>query len=113
MNITCLFWVACPCNNDLDVFDRSPLVANFLQGPRSDVNFIVNGTIYECFYLVVHVIYPKWSIFAQMIHEPQREKSQHFAKCQKNAWKDVKCCLGFSKSNFKLLQILVDNGIKK
>jgi hypothetical protein len=72
------------CNNDLNVLDQSPLVANFLQDPRIDITFIVNGTIHQCFYLLINGIYLRWSIFVQVIHEPQGEKWQHFAKCQES-----------------------------
>ncbi len=46
VNMACLFWLL-GCNTDLNVFDQYPLVANFLWGPRNDVNFIMNGMTYE------------------------------------------------------------------
>jgi hypothetical protein len=44
------------CNNDLNVLDQSPLVVDFLQDPRIDIIFIVNGTIRQRFYLLVNGI---------------------------------------------------------
>jgi hypothetical protein len=39
-------------NNDINVLDRSPLVANLLGGEGSDMTFEVNGHVYKGYYLL-------------------------------------------------------------
>ncbi len=61
-------------NNDINVLDRSPLVANLLQGLVVDMEFIVNGKTYPNYYRLVNGNYPQWRMLVQTIHEPQGEK---------------------------------------
>jgi hypothetical protein len=67
-------------NNDINVLDRSPLVANLLGGEGSDMSFEVNGHVYSRYYLLADGIYPQWSCFLQPIHQPQGEKKEHYTK---------------------------------
>ena len=55
-------------NNDINVLDRSSLIANFLEGHGQDISFEVNGHRYPQNYLLEGGIYPKWTIFVQIIH---------------------------------------------
>jgi hypothetical protein len=57
-------------NNNVNVLDRSPLVANLLGGEGSDLSFEVNGHRYNRYYLLTNGIYPQWSCFLQPIHAP-------------------------------------------
>ncbi len=50
-------------NNDINVLDRSLLIANFLEGHGQDMSFEVNGHRYPHYYLLADGIYPKWTIF--------------------------------------------------
>jgi hypothetical protein len=52
-------------NNDINVLDRSPLIANFSEGHGQDMSFEVNGHMYPHYYLLADGIYPKWTIFVQ------------------------------------------------
>lgn len=45
-------------NNDLNVLDRSPLVANLFRGEASCFSFHVNGKTYPRYYLLADGIYP-------------------------------------------------------
>jgi hypothetical protein len=56
--------------NDINVLDRSPLVANLLGGDGSGMTFEVNGHVYNRYYLLTDGIYPQWSCFVQPIHQP-------------------------------------------
>ena len=76
-------------NNDINVLDRSPLVANLLRGHGQDMSFEVNDRRYPHYYLLAYGLYPKWTIFPQTIHDPQGEKRQYYAKMQEVARKDV------------------------
>jgi hypothetical protein len=69
-------------NNDMNVLDRSPLVANLLTGDGRAMTFEVNGHVYNRYYLLTDGIYPQWSCFLQPIHERQGEKKEHFTKMQ-------------------------------
>ena len=57
-------------NNDINVLDHSPLVANILRGESHDMTFQVNGHTYPQFYLLTDGIYPPWSCFVHPIHIP-------------------------------------------
>ena len=46
-------------NNDINVLDRSPLVANFLKAHGQDTSFEVNGHRYPHYYLLADEIFPK------------------------------------------------------
>jgi hypothetical protein len=91
-------------NNDLNVLDRSPLVANLLYGHGNDLTFSVNGHDYRRFYLLADGIYPPWSIFFQPIHEPQGEKKEYYSKLQAIARKDVEQAFGVLQARFDIVK---------
>ena len=57
-------------NNDINVLDRSPLMANFLKDDGQDMTFEVSGHRYPQNYMLKDGIYPKWTTFVQTIHYP-------------------------------------------
>jgi hypothetical protein len=67
------FWLP-NSNNDINVLDQSPLVANLFQGLVVDMEFIVNGKTHPNYYGLVNGNYLRSKIFVQTIHEPQGEK---------------------------------------
>ena len=68
--MACIFW-SCRSNNDLNVFDCSPLIGNLISGRGVDVLFKVDETIYSCYHMLLNGIYPNWSCLVQTIHHPQ------------------------------------------
>ncbi len=58
------------------------------------MSFEVNGHRYPHYYLLADGIYSKWTIFVQIIHDPQGEKRQYYAKMKETARKDVERCFG-------------------
>jgi hypothetical protein len=50
-------------NNNINVMDRSPLIANLLKGEGHNMSFSVNGHVYPRYYLLTDGIYPQWSCF--------------------------------------------------
>lgn len=51
-----------------------PWLLIFLQGPRNNITFVVNGMVYQQLYVPIDgIYYPRKSIFVQMIHESQGE----------------------------------------
>ncbi len=57
-------------NNDINVLDQSPMVANMLNGACSVLRFEMSDNVYFQYYLLVDVIYFLSSCFVQTIHEP-------------------------------------------
>jgi hypothetical protein len=91
-------------NNDINVLDRSPLISNFLRGEGSDMQFIVNGNVYNRYYLLADGIYPQWSCFVQPISAPQGEKREHFTKVQSALRKDVERAFGVLQARWEIVR---------
>jgi hypothetical protein len=91
-------------NNDINVLDQSPLVANLLGGDGSGMTFELNGHIYDCYYLLTDGIYPHWNCFVQPIHQPQGEKKEHFTKMQAAARKDVERAFGVLQARWEIVK---------
>jgi hypothetical protein len=91
-------------NDDLNVFNRSPLIYNMITSEASDFTFEVNGKEYNRYYLLADGIYPQWSCFVQSIHEPGDEKRKHFAKRQEACRKDVERCFGVLQARFSIIR---------
>jgi hypothetical protein len=91
-------------NNDLNVLNRFPLVDNLLTSEVRDRQFEVNGCVYDCYYLLMDGIYPKWSIFVQSIHLALDEKRAYFSSRQEAVWKDVERCFGVLQSRFAIVR---------
>jgi hypothetical protein len=91
-------------NNDINVLDRSPLIANLLKGEGHDMSFQVNDHVYPRYYLLTYGIYPQWSCFLQPIHEAQGEKLQHYTKVQEGARKDVERAFGVLQARWKIVK---------
>jgi hypothetical protein len=91
-------------NNDINVLDRSPLVANLFGGEGSDMTFQVNGHVYSRYYLLTDGIYPQWSCFLQPIHEPQGEKKEHYTKMQSAPRKDVEPAFGVLQARWEIVK---------
>jgi hypothetical protein len=93
-------------NNDLNILDKSWLVANLLSIANNEFKFRVNGVEYPHYYLMVDNVYSRWNIFVTTIHEPQWKKKCHFAKQQKTYTKvlnDVLECYNLIGKSFKIL----------
>ena len=62
-------------NNDINVFDRSPLMNMFVsEDSVFRRSYTVNGTIYPLMYLLTDGIYPELSIFVKPISELDTNK---------------------------------------
>jgi len=75
-----------------------------LRGESMGLNFSMNGFVYFRYYLLANGIYPRWSCFVQMIHEPQNEKRSHFAMMQERACKDVERAFGVLQLGFAIIR---------
>jgi hypothetical protein len=81
-------------NNDVNVVHRSPFVAKLLRGEKSD--FMVNGTFYQCYYLLVDGIYPV-GVLCKPCMNPKTRCNNILPKCKKEHEKMLKGNLVFSK----------------
>jgi hypothetical protein len=75
-----------------------------LRGESASLKISMNGSMYPRYYLLVDGIYPRWSCFMQMIHEPQDEKRSRFAMMQEATCKDVERAFGVLQSRFAIIQ---------
>ncbi|CAM6091188.1 unnamed protein product [Calypogeia fissa] len=91
-------------NNDLNVLDRSPLVNDILHRQYDSFSYVINGREYKRAYLLVDGIYPKWSCFVIIIHQPQSEKKSFYAKCQESARKDVERAFGVLQARWRIVK---------
>jgi hypothetical protein len=90
-------------NNVINVLDCSPLISNFIRGEGNDMQFTVNGNVYNRYYLLADGIYPQWSCFVQPIHVPHGEKQEHFTKMQSALRKDVEHAFGVLQARWEIV----------
>jgi hypothetical protein len=91
-------------NNDLNVFNRSPLFLDALKGTAPEVKFSVNRNDYSTGYYLADGIYPEWAVFMKTIRLPQTEKEKMFARFQEGARKDVERAFGVLQSRFSIVR---------
>jgi Plant transposon protein len=96
--------------NDINILDRSSIVASILNGSFDlrlpvEQQYTINGTTRDYFYFLVDGIYPKWSIFISTIaHAAQGSKEAYFASCQEAIRKDIERAFGVLVARFEILQ---------
>jgi hypothetical protein len=89
--------------NDLNILDRSPLLAKLLNGEILKCRYTSNDKDREDPYWLVDGIYPEWSCFVKTISTPQTSKMKLFAQMQESVRKDVERAFGVLKSRFQIL----------
>jgi hypothetical protein len=87
------FGVAGSCN-DLNVFEQSPIIEDFVSGRAAKACFYANGNYYPHGYYLADGIYPRYSIIVKTFSNPYDEKRAHFKKVQEAARKDIERCFG-------------------
>jgi hypothetical protein len=96
--------------NDLNVLDRSTIVARILNGSfdlrlQEEDHYNINGTTRDFMYFLVDGIYPKWSIFISTLsHAMPGSKEAYFATCQEAVRKDIERAFGVLVARFEILQ---------
>jgi hypothetical protein len=98
-------------NNDVNVFDEFPLIANMLLRKGSSLTFMVNGKKYPHYYLLAYGIYPRWVCFVQTTHESKYEKMSFYAKIQEFVNNDFERSCYFRHLVLQLSNIHVTSGI--
>jgi Plant transposon protein len=92
--------------NDLNVLDKSSIVAAMLNGTLriQTEPYKVNRHEQDWMYFLVDGIYPEWSIFVNTYSDPDTPEKQKFAKQQERVRKDVECAFGILVQRFHVLQ---------
>ncbi|XP_024016234.1 uncharacterized protein LOC112089716 [Eutrema salsugineum] len=90
--------------NDINVFERSPVFDDVLQGKAPKVKYFVNGHQYRLAYYLTDGIYPKWATFVRSFTHPEGEKAKLFAKCQESVRKDVERAFGVLQARFAIVK---------
>jgi hypothetical protein len=80
--------------NDVNFLDRLFFVAKLLRG--EEVSFMVTGTFYPCYYLLVDGIYPLGVVFCKPYLNPKTKSGNISPKCKEHK-KMLKKHLVFSK----------------
>jgi hypothetical protein len=57
--------------NDINVFQRSPLITHISKGEGPPVEFEVNGPKYNYIYYLADDIYSKWCTFVKPVVKPK------------------------------------------
>ena len=97
--------------NDINVWDRSPLLTSFLDGTFSDgvdFEFEIGGETFQQLWIMVDGIYPELSRFVKTIRCPLTPSEHRYAKWQESARKDVERGFGVLKRKFAILTKLIE-----
>jgi hypothetical protein len=65
--------------NDINVFQRSPLMTHISLNEGPQVEFEANGCKYNYGYFLADGIYPRWRTFVKPVFKPKGKKSMIFA----------------------------------
>ena len=92
--------------NDINMWDRSPLLRSFLDGSFEtvDFEFSVSDTVFKQLYFLVDGIYPELSIFVKTVSVPLNNLQQRYSKWQEGARKSVERAFGILQRKFQILQ---------
>ncbi|WVZ98671.1 hypothetical protein U9M48_044078, partial [Paspalum notatum var. saurae] len=88
--------------SDINVLQRSSYF--LITRGRSTPVFEVNGNTYNMGYYLADGIYPEWPAFVKSIRHPMEAKTQHFAKRQESARKDIERAFGVLRARFAVVR---------
>ncbi|XP_021986845.1 uncharacterized protein LOC110883386 [Helianthus annuus] len=87
--------------NDINVFEQSPLLEDYISGRAPKASFYANGNYYPHGYYLCDGIYPRYSIVVKTFSDPFDEKRAHFKKFQESARKDIERFFGVLKQRWQ------------
>ena len=92
--------------NDLNVLDKSRIVADILSGKFNlkTAWYQINNTVRDFLYFLVNGIYPDWAIFIDTFADPHQEKQKYYADKQEGVRKDIERCFGGLVQQFQILK---------
>jgi hypothetical protein len=91
-------------NNDINVMNQSTIFTEVLQGRALEVQFMVNGNVYNMGYDQTDGIYHKWATFVKSVPKPLSEKDKVFAIKQAEVRKDVECAFDVLQARFAIVR---------
>jgi hypothetical protein len=91
-------------HNDINVLQRSPIVARLAEGQGPQVSYKINGNDYSMGYYLADGIYLSWVTFVKTIPESRGNKKKYFAKAQETCRKDVEHAFGVLQSRFAIVR---------
>jgi hypothetical protein len=92
--------------NDINVWDQSPLLKQFIDGTFSfnvDFEYEIAGEFFNQVFILVDGIYPELSRFVKTISEPIEKKGKLYAKWQEKTRKDIERAFGVLQRKFHIL----------
>nr|XP_043620600.1 uncharacterized protein LOC122592438 [Erigeron canadensis] len=90
-------------NNDINVFEASPVLEEIISGLAPTVGFYANNNYYKAGYYLTDGIYPEYSNFVKTFTDPIDEKRKYFKKNKNRRERISREHSGFLKSVGKLL----------
>nr|XP_043618868.1 uncharacterized protein LOC122590756 [Erigeron canadensis] len=84
-------------NNDINVFESSPVLEEIISGLAPTSSFYANGNFYKCGYYLTEGIYPEYTTFVKSFTDPFDEKRQLFKRKHDSARKAIERAFGVLK----------------
>ena len=92
--------------NDINIWDRSPLLKSWLDGTFSlftDFPFSIAGRTFEKLFVLVDGIYPELARFVKTFSEPVGQNAKRFSKWQESSRKDIERAFGVLQRKFHII----------
>nr|XP_043638401.1 protein ALP1-like [Erigeron canadensis] len=90
-------------NNDINVFEASPVLEEIIFGLAPTAGFYANNNYYKAGYYLTDGIYPEYSTFVKTFTDPIDEKRKYFKKKQESTRKDIERAFGVLKKRWKVV----------
>lgn len=97
--------------NDINIWERSPLLKAFLDGSFStnvDFEFNIGGKTFSELWILVDGIYPELSRFVKSFDEPVGERDKMYVGWQESSRKSVERAFGVLQRKFQILERKVE-----
>ncbi|XP_021729191.1 uncharacterized protein LOC110696222 [Chenopodium quinoa] len=85
--------------------EKSPIFDELLEGRSPNIQYTINGTLYNLGYYLADDIYSEWSVFVKSIPRANMlsEKRKRFAQFQEGARKDIERAFGVLQKRFTIV----------
>nr|XP_043633763.1 protein ALP1-like [Erigeron canadensis] len=90
-------------NNDINVFEASPVLEELISGLAPTPSFYANDNFYKAGYYLGDGIYPEYAIFVKTFTDPIDNKRKLFKKKQESARKDIERAFGVLKKRWNVI----------
>lgn len=93
--------------NDINIFDQSPLLESFIDGTFSvfvDFEYTINDEVFTKLFMLADGIYPQLSRIVKTVDEPRGLGKKLYAKWQESCRKDIERAFGVLQRKFQILK---------